>query len=375
MNRARAVGRTASARRGGGTAGSGEIARLRLARQRLVGDGFATPADAVRWLGVVQAQDYAGSLWALGLRVRDATESTIEEAIASRSIVRTWPNRRTIHFVAADDARWVLAITGPRMIAQHAGTLERHYGIDRRLLARARKTVTRALGGAPPMPRGELYARLEADGLPTDEARGLHLVVRLAQEGLICLGPRSGKQATFVLFDEWVPRGRSFDRPDALAELARRFFQSHGPATLRDFGWWSGLAAADARAAFEAVKGTLAEIEIEGARFWMPTDASATPAPRGTAHLLPPYDEHVVAYADRGAVLDPAHRERARHGIFSPVVVVDGRIVGTWKRTVRGNSVKVALTLFGALTASAERAVGRAARRYAAFLGLEPVLA
>ena len=375
MSSARAVRRTASARRGGRAAGGGEVARLRLARQRLVGEGFASPADAVRWLGVVQAQDYAGSLWALGLRVRDATEATIEAAIASRSIVRTWPNRRTIHYVAADDARWVLAITGPRMIAMHAGTLERHFGIDRALLARARKTVTRALRGGPPMPRGKLYERLEADGIPIGDARGLHLVVRLAQEGLVCLGPRSGKQATFVLFDEWVPGGRTLDRPDALAALARRFFQSHGPATVRDFAWWSGLAARDARAGLEAVRDSLVEVELEGVRFWMPSDVAATsPASPGTAHLLPPYDEHVVAYADRSAVLDPAHREQARHGIFSPVVVVDGRIVGMWKRTLRRNQVEIAVAPFGALSASAERSVARSARRYGAFLGLDPVL-
>ena len=346
------------------------IAQQRLRTQRLAGAGFATPADVVRWLGAVQAQDYPAALLALGLRTTNATEASIEQAIADRTIVRTWPLRGTLHFVAAEDVRWMMRHFAPR-IAERTARRFMPFGFDGRVFARTAATIVKALEGGRQLSRPTLYARLERAGIATGGSRGLHLVWKMAHDGLICFGAREGKQHTFVLLDEWVPKRRALDRDEALAELARRYFTSHGPATLKDFTWWSGLSAADARSALEMAKPHLRTLTIDAAVYWHGGLRTSHPAPR-TSHLthvvlLPPYDEYTVAYQDRSAALDPKHAAQARDCIFSPTIVVDGRIVGTWTRVEKPREVTVALRLFRVLTKPEARALAAAVERYRAF--------
>ena len=285
-----------------GTREGGTIAQQRLRTQRLIGPGFAAPADAVRWFGAVQAQDYPGALWALGMRTKGATEASVEHAVATRTIVRTWPLRGTLHFVAPEDVRWMLTHFAPRTIGR-AVLRFRQLELDARVFARSSALFVKALEGGRQLTRPKLYARLERAGIATGDNRGLHILWRCAHDGLICFGAREGRQQTFALLEEWVPRAKTLDRDEALAELARRYFTSHAPATVQDFTWWSGLSAADARRAVEAA-GAGAPYLAAG------TFAPRTAAPR-TSHLpphvllLPPYDEYTVAYRDRSAALDP----------------------------------------------------------------------
>jgi hypothetical protein len=342
-----------------------------MRQQRIGHKPFASPAATVRWFGAVQAQDYLGSLWAIGLRTRAATEVSVERAIAERSIVRTWPLRGTLHFVAAEDARWTLNLCAPRTLARSARRLKQELGIDGRLIARSAKVLIDALRDGNCVSRADLYRRLESARISTGGGRGLHLLWWHAHEGLICLGPRAGKQQTLVLLDEWLPPSPPRSRDDSLAELARRYFASHGPATVRDFAWWSGLAAADAEIARESVARELEALTIDRRTYWQ---AAGTPAARAKAgcHLLPAYDEYTVAYQDRGAVLssEVAARADSGHGIFHPALVIDGQVAGTWSRKLQKTSVTVACRPFARLDRRQSQALATAAQHYAQFLGL-----
>lgn len=329
----------------------------------------------VRWLCAVQAQDYFGALWAIGVRLPPShgTEAAVEQAIAQRRIVRTWPMRGTLHFVATADVRWMLALLTPRIIAGSVRRLQRDYDITPSVMSRSRVALERALRDDRPTPRPALYRALESARIATGGQRGLHILWRLAQEGLVCLGPRAGKQPTFVLLDAWVPPAKSLDRSEALVELARRYFTSHGPATVADFSWWSGLTASDARAGLEGIEKRLTRVTIDGRTYWRP-DRASRPKPK-RAFLLPAYDEYCVAYRDRSGILAPAHAKRreAGYGILSPTMVYGGQVVGTWQRTLTGRSVVVRTRPFARLEPGIRRAFAVAARRLGRFVGL-PVL-
>ncbi len=339
----------------------------RLHSQRLAASDFTDPADVVRWFGAVQAQDYLGALWAVGLRMRFATEAAVERAVADRRIVRTWPMRGTLHFVAAEDVRWMLALLTPRVVAASAARLRREFGLDARVLGRCADAATRALEGGRCLTRAGLYGTLDRARIKTAGGRGLQIVSALAHQGVICYGPRDGKHHTVVLLDEWLPPATAMDREEALAELARRYFTSHGPATVSDFAWWSGLLVRDAQRGLDAASRSLVAVEREGRAWWAaPGSARGGPA---RAYLLPAFDEYTVAYKDRSDLVAPAHaHEAAGMGLLRPAIVVNGRVEGYWNRTVVDDRVSLALNPYGRLGPAAQRAVAAAGRRYAGFL-------
>jgi hypothetical protein len=341
------------------------------------GDLFPSPAETVRHFGAIQAQDYRGGLWAVGLRTAGlgtagADEAAVERAIEARSVVRTWPMRGTLHFVAAEDVRWVLALLAQRAVDRAAGR-HRQLGLDQQLFARCRRLFEKALRGGGRKTRDEMYALLRDAGVPPDGQRGIHILQRLAQDGVLCFGPRNGRQQTFVLLDEWVPEVKPRPRDEALADLALRYFTSHGPATVQDFAWWSGLGLADARSGTESTAKLLESDSVDGKIYWSPREKPPS-GPKGAgALLLPPFDEFLVAYKDRGAALDASH---ARHApsLLSPTIASRGRIVGTWTRTLTRNSVVVVPRFFKRPGPAELRSVAAAAVRYGRFLGLDAKL-
>lgn len=354
------------------TINASDITRLRLHNQAVASTRFDNSVDVVRRLGAVQAQDYLGSLWALGLRLRRASESSVERAVEERSIVRTWPLRGTLHFVAAEDVRWMLTLSCERTIAR-AASRYRQLGLDDATFAKSRRVLARALEGGRQLTRAELAAALERRGVATDGQRLIHILNRSSLEGLTCYAARRGKQLTFALLDEWAPHAKRLTREEALAELARRYFTSRGPATLQDFVWWSGLSTAGARAGLEASKQNLRREVLEGQTYWLPSSASAAKKDgRSSAHLLPAFDEYAVAYKDRAAILHPSHikQTNAAFAILGPTVIVDGRAAGTWKRTLKKGSVLIETRLWATLKRAERQAVEVAARRYGEFLGL-----
>jgi hypothetical protein len=281
------------------------IVAQRLYHQYLSRPGLAAPADVVRWFGAVQAQELPGALYAVGLRMRDATERDIEQAIADRSIVRTWPMRGTIHFVPAEDAQWMLRLLA-RRTNQKAASVYRRAGLTDDIFVRAGETLARTLQGGMVLTRKELYGALEAAGIATSgDQRGLHLLGYWAREGLICLGPRQGKQPTFTLLDEWIPNARQLEGDAALATLAARYFSSHGPATVYDFAWWSGLTLTEARRGMAQVEHYFQRESSAGQTYWFTAPPEPFPASPRSVYLLPQYDEFTVAYKDRAIARDP----------------------------------------------------------------------
>jgi Winged helix DNA-binding domain len=349
-----------------------DVVRRRLAAQQLARPALGTAAELVRFMGAVQAQDYRGSLWAIGLRLAGATEPEIEAAIAARSIVRTWPMRGTLHFAPAEDVRWMLQLLAPRLITQNAGR-NRALGLDRGALSRSARLLARALEGGRSLTRPEAYETLRCGGVSPEDQRGLHVLWYLSQQGLLCQGARQGRQPTFVLLDEWIPRSASPSREAALATLATRYFSSHGPATLRDFTWWSGLRVADARAAIAEAGRALEHSTRDGSSYWMahslPRARRAGPA----AWLLPPWDEYVVAYKERGDVFGPlrADQQERLRSIGSSLVVIDGRVHGTWKLSRADGAARVVTHFWSAVPAAERRAVREAALRLGRFLEIE----
>lgn len=345
-----------------------DIVYQRLRNQRIAGETFSTPAEAVERLGAVQAQDFFGGLWGVGLRVPGATQDSVERALVERKIVRTWPMRGTLHFVAAADVRWMLRLLTPRVRAG-AGGRHRQLELDEATFARSETLFRRALDGGRQLTRGAMRDVLEAGGVSTAGQRGIHILGHLAQKGVLCHGAREGKQQTFVLLDEWVPESRSLERDEALEELARRYFTSRGPATIQDFAWWSGLTMTDARAGLDGAQPYLVREQIEGREYWLSPSATDVEIGSPTAFLLPAYDEYAVAYRDRSAILDPDLASQMGNGIFSPIVVVNGRVVGTWRRTLKKDAVAVSTKLLGTLSRAETEALEAAKERYGAFLG------
>jgi hypothetical protein len=346
----------------------------RLSNHLIGGAAFDRPGDVVGWMGLVQAQDYLGALWAVGLRMRNATEAGVEQALADREIVRTWPARGTLHFVAAADVRWILSLLAPRAAARAAGR-HQQLGLDDEAFDRSRRAVRAALQGGRRLPRRALYQVLESAQISPAGQRGIHILGRLAQEGVICFGPREGKQQTFTLLDEWIPAAARKPRDEALAELVRRYFTSHGPATLPDFVWWSGLTTSDARAGLELARSHLVREVIGEQTYWLPASPFTGAQALQTAHLLPAFDEYLVGYKDRSAILDPvyARQTNAGGGMLSPTILVDGQVAGTWRRSLKKGSVTVTPGWFVEPDSAEEQAFAEAARRYGAFLGLSSV--
>lgn len=343
---------------------------MRLRNQAIAVPATTDVAELVARFGAVQAQDYRGGLWALGLRLPGATEADVERAIEERRIVRSWPLRGTLHFSAAADLRWMLAHFAPRVLARERRRLHDEFGLDDAEFARVRSVLEEALEGGRSLSRPALYGLLESRGIASAGQRGIHVLGWLAQQGVICHAGRDGRQPTFALLDEWLPPAPPLSRDEALAELASRYFASRGPASVADFTWWSGLAPAEARCAHERVQGGLQRHEIDERVLWSGPVAHEPLSATARVQLLPAWDEYAVAYKDRGDVLAMEHSKRAGNGIFSPVVVADGRIAGTWKRRIERGGVRVDVAPLSPWSNVIRKACAAAALRYAAFLGL-----
>ncbi len=347
------------------------ILALRLFNQQISQARFDTPQQVVAWMGGMQGQDYAGAKWSIGLRLPNSIESDVERAIDAGQIIRTWPMRGTLHFVAAQDTRWILALTSPKNLT---GSLRRRQQLelDDKTLARSHDVFIRELQGGKLQTRDELYRALESSGISTAGQRGYHILWNAALHGLICFAATRDKEQSVALLDEWVAPVKAKTRDEALAELALRYFTSHGPATIQDFIWWSGLSAGEARGGFEAIKSHLITETVDKLIYWM---SPVMQAPDGLAKtfVLPGFDEYLLGYKDRSAVLDAQHAEKicpGGNGVFAPTFILDGRVVGTWKRSVKKSSLAIVALPFTVLNKKQKLAFKRAAERYATFMGL-----
>jgi hypothetical protein len=323
-----------------------------------------------------QAQDLHGARWALALR-STGRGTDVDAALAGGEVVRGWPMRGTLMLMAAEDVHWLTTLLAPRSFAASAGPW-RAAGLDRDDFARAADVVGGVLSGGRSLSRTALLAELDAGGIATGGGRGSHLLRHLAGTALLVFGPPRGTEQTFALLDEWVPSARRVDREEALAELACRYVAGHGPATVRDLAWWSGLTLADARRAVHLAGDAVGEVCVGGAPHLVGADAATAPAPSADIiHLLPGFDELLLGYGDRTASLardDVPKVVPARNGLFLPTVAVDGRVVGTWRRRLTARRVELETQLFEPMGIRRRSRLHRSASRYATYLDRELVL-
>jgi len=346
----------------------------RLATQHLIEPKFEKAQDVVSLLGAVQAQDYAMSKWALGQRMRGATDAAIEQEINSGGILRTHVLRPTWHYVAPADIRWMLALTGPRIKAT-LGYYDRELGVESSVIRAAQKVMTKVLRNGTHLTRAELAERMSKAGIRTDGTERLaRLVMHAELDGLICNGPRRGKQFTYALLEERVPPAKTMDRETSLHTLATRYFATRGPATEADFAWWSGLTMGDARVAIQSLGSSIQSLEIGGRKYWLATK-STMKAKSPLVRLLPNYDEFFIGLKDRSAMhrkLKSLGIQTSLGGLSGHLLIIDGQIAGGWKQMFKPKAVSLKIRLQRPLTGSQQRAVETEAARLAAFLGLTP---
>jgi hypothetical protein len=356
-----------------------DVLLKRLRTQRVAcpeAQKFASVREAVHWMGAVQSQDYLAAKWAIGQRVRGCTEVLFDAAYSRGEILRTHVMRPTWHFVAPEDLRWMLALTAPRVNALRAH-YNRRQGLDGPTFARSYAVIRRTLRNGNHSTRDELGEVLDKEKIGGGPERRGHILLGAELEGIVCSGPLRGKAHTYALVEERAPTvTRLPSREEALSELARRFFLSHGPATLKDFAWWSGLTMADARAGIEASTPALAREVIGEKTYFFDDRGPGRVRDDGAVHLLPNFDEYAVAYVDRETLLDVRHRSRLgedRSPLFENLVVRRGLIVGTWQRKLTKKTVSVATRLFVRPGAPDRRALAEAIQAYARFLGREAI--
>ena len=353
-----------------------DIPRYRLHNQFLSQTDFTEPNQVVEWLGAVQSQEYAGAKWALAQRMQNApTDAAIEKAFNEGKILRTHVMRPTWHFVTPTDIRWMLDLTAPRVKIAMAH-MDRQLALDKSILKKSNTTLRKALQGDRQLTRAELAPILQKAGISVDGYRMGQLMGHAELDQVICSGGRKGKQFTYALLEERAPHAKSLTREEALLELTRRYFKSHGPATLQDFVWWSGLTTTDARQGMESVKAEFEQETIADQTYWFVTPTTATSS-SPSAYLLPSYDEYTVGYRDRSAIFDGSHVDKLsafRESILTQVIVIDGQVSGTWKRTLKKNEVVVEVAPFTVLNKSQNQALIAAVQRYGEFLQLPVVL-
>jgi hypothetical protein len=346
------------------------IVAARLLNQCITRQRHRRPADVVSWMGAVQAQEYDAAKWGIALRMPNGVDADIEHAFERGLILRTHVLRPTWHFVTPADIRWLLDLTAPR-VHRRMAPYNRQLELDAATLARGTAVFERALRDRQYLTRAELGERLGRAGLAMAGVRLAHTAMYAELEGVICSGPRRGKQSTYGLVAERAPSARRLSRDEALAELTRRYFRSHGPATIRDFSWWSGLTHADARRGLEINRARRHEVGLR--TYWTIGPMPSIPKSVGRVHLLPIYDEYLVAYRDREVVRHGPSVITSTFGqkaTFQHALVIGGRIAGTWRTARSSGAVSIAAMSLRRLTAPDRRELAEAVDRYRRSVGV-----
>lgn len=350
-----------------------EISILRLQNQKILQPEFRKAEEIVSWMGAMQAQDFPMAQWAVGTRLLNPVAGEFENAFNNAAILRTHLMRPTWHFVAARDIYWLLELTAPR-IRVSLRFREKHLGITENLIHKVNRMLLKEIGKSGALTREELGTLFENAGIRTDENRLSHLLIRAELDGLVCSGAMKNGKQTYALLHERVPEAGKLSREESLTELAKRYFTSHGPATLKDFAWWSGLSLADIRKAVESCRGYLETETVGEKTYWFKGSDAGLLSVKNSVFLLPAYDEFLISYADRSPSLSLTDNPRtvSINGIFRPVIVVNGNVAGLWRRLKEKNKVVIELSFFRPCTKTIGRLAGEAAERYGKFLGVDP---
>lgn len=350
-----------------------EIVNLRLINQQVGGGKNKTAGELVGWMGAMQAQDYGMAKWAVGVRLPGSTDKAVEAAIDKGEILRTHLMRPTWHLVAAADIHWMLALTAPKIKAAMSSR-QRQLGLTQAVLMKSNTVIGNALDGGKHLTREELLSELSRVKIPIDENRASHLLARAELDGIVCSGATKKGKQTYALLEERAPKTENLSKEEASARLARTYFNSRGPATVRDFGWWSGLTLTLARRALEMIRADFSSVSIDEQEYWFPNSFAMPKKRKETLYLLPAYDEYTICYADRRAAVPGGDFKRlvSDNGIFRPILVINGQVHGIWKRTIKNDRVLVEIDLFNPVDKTAWESIEKAVMEYGIFLGKKP---
>lgn len=347
------------------------ITDIRLRSQQLVKPEFNDPKDLVSWMGAMQAQDYPRVKWALGIRLKSPKIKTVDEAIRRGDILRTHVMRPTWHFVTAEDIRWMLKLSSQRIIAA-CNSFAKGNGVDiaESIYTKANDLFVKILEGNNHLTKQELEDEIVKAGILPDSPKLGYLFTRAEQEGIICSGNDKGGKFTYALLEERAPMAKDLPREEALALLARKYFCSHSPASLEDFVWWSGLPVTDARQAIGLIDAELIKEKFASQNLFVHQQWGKRIKSSDVLHFLPPYDEYLISYKDRTAAMDKEHHPKAfnNFGIFYPVILHNGRIIGNWKKTVKKGDISIETSFFGEYQKPDDEQIKKAADRYKRFV-------
>lgn len=349
-----------------------EISNIRLLNQQLVNPLFRTPKELVSWMGAMQAQNYPMVKWAVGMRLQSATIQMVEKALQEGEILRTHVMRPTWHLVAAEDIRWMLKLSAQRVIAANESYAKgRDLEISEELYTKSHNLLEKILGGKKSMTKQEIAEEFTHSGMVADNDRMTRFMARAEQVGVVCSGEDKGGKCTYALLEERVPPMPELTKDEALARLARNYFRSHAPAVLQDFVWWSGLPISEARQAIYFIESELTVEQWNGQTWYIHETCRTRGKALESVHLLPSYDEYLLGYKDRTDVLPKEHYPKAftNNGLFFPVVLHKGQVVGNWDKTVRKKRVELAYSWFGLDASIQEDWLEEAKHKYAQFLG------
>jgi hypothetical protein len=347
-----------------------DIIKLRLFNQQIAATKFVNPQQLVTWMAAIQSQDYGMAKWALGLRLPNLNDASIEKAFNEGKILRTHVLRPTWHFVTPQDIRWMLELTAPRILPFLA-RYDRILSLDKKVLKKCNDVLAKALEGGKQLTRDEVKAALQKAKINTSELRFIHILEHAELDRIICSGARKGKQFTYALFDERAPLAKPMQKEQALAELTKRFFTSRGPATIYDFAWWSGLSITDAKKGIEILKRNFKKEVIDKKEYYFKDPGILKKEVTPVTYLLPNYDEYVVSYKDRTEAIDKKHLAaiaKERNAVFTNSILINGMVEGTWKRTIKNNSVVIETKAFSKLSNKNRQGIERAAKSYCKFL-------
>ncbi|CAM3643504.1 winged helix DNA-binding domain-containing protein [Flavobacterium chungbukense] len=323
-----------------------EISHHRMVAQKLFKATSSSPQEVVKHFGAMQAQDYAMAKWAIGSRC-DSTEKEIEEAINSGKIIRTHILRPTWHFVAADDIYWMLELSAPQVKRLFA-TMAIQHGFDEKKFDQVNSKIEKLLAGNNHLTREEIMKELNIEKSAGDLSPVI-VMMNAELDGLVCNGRMKGKQITYALLEERVAKPKAkLTKEEALAKLALRYFESHGPATVSDFSWWSGFPVTICKKTVNAIELQLNNITIDNQQYWFKKDLINEGNFRESVHFLPAFDEILIAYKTREASFLAANQSKVftNNGIFKPIILENGKVIGIWKRTFKKDHAKIETEFF-----------------------------
>ncbi len=344
------------------------IATLRLVNQQLATTKRTTVKELVDYMGAMQAQDFNQAKWAIGVRLPHLTEEQVEEAFNRGDIIRTHLMRPTWHFVSADDVYWMLKLSA-KQIKSAMKSRNRELELTGKVFGKSQEIIVKQLEGNRSLSRDEINTQLNQAGITTNDNRLSHILMEAEIDGIICSGGIRGKKQTHALLSERVPVKKEISEEEAVALLAKKYFTSHGPATLADFTWWSGLPVTQARKAIEMNKNDIFSEVIENEQYWF-SDRAINIQSTDSAWLLPAFDEYLIAYKNRSAIITREEHAKAisKQGMFWPVIVVNGQISGLWKRTIKNDTVLIETEQFRPHSNREKQLIEKASEAFAYFV-------